>query len=429
VASAVVASPANPPPVVFVLDANSDLHAARVATWDQLATTDPVVGSHWTTPYGAELRLREGEGKGVAAIFASFARSDAAIEATVARRLDEEPVPEHEEDESTVLDEGRMGKKHTVSETREGVVAKALERSHRFDHKRVTEVAGARTVDTALMGGPDPLATAVTEWMDEGALALQQSSAVLLAAPSLRATELIALVARLHPRIAVALGTTVRPLRIETSDENDWERAGRWIELRLGVSDLTLEAVPETLMPVTGPLDQASLAAALDEARSHRDLDPLARVDVLVDPHVDVQRLIDMLVALEQVGVRMVGLGEIPATGSTAAAQRGHRHAELSFGQPNAQGDLEKKTIREFIKHKRVQILACYERAAVVVGRSGTVQTQFFITPNGSVATSSGSGVDPNVANCVADVIKTIEFPKPKGGGGVQVNYPFTFRR
>ena len=39
-----------------------------------------------------------------------------------------------------------------------------------------------------------------------------------------------------------------------------------------------------------------------------------------------------------------------------------------------------------------------------------------------------GSGVDPEVANCVADVIKGIEFPKPKGGGGVQVNYPFTFR-
>jgi hypothetical protein len=56
------------------------------------------------------------------------------------------------------------------------------------------------------------------------------------------------------------------------------------------------------------------------------------------------------------------------------------------------------------------------------------VQTQFFITPNGNVASASGSGVDPEVANCVADVIHGIEFPKPKGGGGVQVNYPFTFR-
>jgi hypothetical protein len=56
------------------------------------------------------------------------------------------------------------------------------------------------------------------------------------------------------------------------------------------------------------------------------------------------------------------------------------------------------------------------------------VKTQFFITPNGNVASSVGSGVDPNVASCVAAVIKAIQFPKPKGGGGVQVNYPFTFR-
>ena len=32
------------------------------------------------------------------------------------------------------------------------------------------------------------------------------------------------------------------------------------------------------------------------------------------------------------------------------------------------------------------------------------------------------------VSGCVAGVIKGIEFPKPKGGGGVQVNYPFNFR-
>ena len=26
------------------------------------------------------------------------------------------------------------------------------------------------------------------------------------------------------------------------------------------------------------------------------------------------------------------------------------------------------------------------------------------------------------------DVLRGIEFPKPRGGGGVQINYPFTFR-
>src|SRR3954454_22026133 len=90
VQSVVVANPPDPPSVVFVLDAHRDLHAATVATWDALATKDPVVGSHFTTPYGAELRLREGEGKGIAALYASFAQSDASIERVVAKRLEEE---------------------------------------------------------------------------------------------------------------------------------------------------------------------------------------------------------------------------------------------------------------------------------------------------------------------------------------------------
>ena len=54
---------------------------------------------------------------------------------------------------------------------------------------------------------------------------------------------------------------------------------------------------------------------------------------------------------------------------------------------------------------------------------------QFFISPTGVVADSRASGVDGEVASCVAAVIKSIEFPKPKGGGGVQVNYPFIFKQ
>ena len=54
---------------------------------------------------------------------------------------------------------------------------------------------------------------------------------------------------------------------------------------------------------------------------------------------------------------------------------------------------------------------------------------QFFISPTGTVTTSTASGLDGAVASCVAGVIKNIEFPKPKGGGGVQVkSYPFEFR-
>jgi pSer/pThr/pTyr-binding forkhead associated (FHA) protein len=126
------------------------------------------------------------------------------------------------------------------------------------------------------------------------------------------------------------------------------------------------------------------------------------------------------------------GTGSGYGVGGGRGGMRGRTAAvpTVSIGQPNAQGDLDKAIIRRYIKRNIQKIQYCYEKQLLAKpGLAGTVQTQFFITPNGNVASSSGSGVDPEVANCVADVIRGIEFPKPKGGGGVQVNYPFIFRQ
>jgi hypothetical protein len=125
------------------------------------------------------------------------------------------------------------------------------------------------------------------------------------------------------------------------------------------------------------------------------------------------------------------GTGSGYGVGGGRGGMRGRSSAvpTVSIGQPNAQGDLDKAIIRRYIKRNIQKIQYCYEKELLAKSNlSGTVQTSFFITPNGNVAQSQGSGVDPQVASCVADVIKGIEFPKPKGGGGVQVNYPFTFR-
>ncbi len=125
------------------------------------------------------------------------------------------------------------------------------------------------------------------------------------------------------------------------------------------------------------------------------------------------------------------GTGSGYGVGGGRGGMRGRTAAvpTVSIGQPNANGDLDKAIIRRYIKRNIQKITYCYEKQLLAKpGLSGTVSTQFFISPNGNVTASSGSGVDPEVANCVADVIHGIEFPKPKGGGGVQVNYPFTFR-
>jgi FHA domain-containing protein len=97
-------------------------------------------------------------------------------------------------------------------------------------------------------------------------------------------------------------------------------------------------------------------------------------------------------------------------------------------GQPTGVGDLDRATIRRYIKRNIEKISYCYEKELLAhPSIEGTVTVAFFITPTGAVKGSSASGFDATVGSCVAEVIANIEFPKPNGGGGVQVNYPFTF--
>ena len=51
------------------------------------------------------------------------------------------------------------------------------------------------------------------------------------------------------------------------------------------------------------------------------------------------------------------------------------------------------------------------------------------ISPEGVVQGARAGGFgDKEVEDCVAAAIQSIQFPKPKGGGYVNVRYPFTFQ-
>lgn len=125
------------------------------------------------------------------------------------------------------------------------------------------------------------------------------------------------------------------------------------------------------------------------------------------------------------------GTGSGYGIGSGRGGMRGRQSSvpSVRIGQPQSVGDLDKAIIRRYIKRNIQKITYCYEKQLLASpGLEGTVNTQFFISPNGTVTTANASGVNGEVSSCVASVIKGIEFPKPKGGGGVQVNYPFNFR-
>jgi pSer/pThr/pTyr-binding forkhead associated (FHA) protein len=127
------------------------------------------------------------------------------------------------------------------------------------------------------------------------------------------------------------------------------------------------------------------------------------------------------------------GTGTGYGIGSGAGGMRGRvpKQPTVSIGNATAVGDLDKNTIRRYVRQKLNQIEYCYQKQLVVKPTlAGTVNTQFTIDGNGRVIASKAGGLgDTEVESCVAGVIRSIQFPKPAGGGIVNVtSYPFTFR-
>ncbi len=375
---------------------------------------------------------------------------------TLARDDPPPPEPEEEEDDdehggtgtAMALDEGKMGKKD--SDRAEGMYTMKrsggdLARQQAIDAARTAGIIGSLDQGQARGGfgfgavEPDPeLPSRAAHVVGRaGSPGDPRADALIVAAPTAKATALVDVLANLRGTfIAVAHQGTLRALRIgfglDRPDFGTTMTGESWLEVRIGTDALALEAVPgpPVMVPwASGALDAAAVAKAYAEVRAALGDDQRLDIDVLVGPDTDVQRLVDVIAALDGAGALAVALGRTPAADSPEARKRGQRIVRARAGQPQSVGDLDKAIIRRYVKRALPQVKACYEKAlATQPDLAGTVSTQFFIASNGVVASANAAGVDGEVAACVAAVIKGIEFPKPKGGGGVQVNYPFSFK-
>jgi hypothetical protein len=95
-------------------------------------------------------------------------------------------------------------------------------------------------------------------------------------------------------------------------------------------------------------------------------------------------------------------------------------------------GGLDRHVIQATIAKYLSQVRACYEdRLRVNLGLEGTLTMDFEIGPSGRLNFSkvkSSTVGDPAVGNCVSAKMMGWEFPKPRGGVNVKVNYPFALR-
>lgn len=108
------------------------------------------------------------------------------------------------------------------------------------------------------------------------------------------------------------------------------------------------------------------------------------------------------------------------------------RQITVSTGPPAIFGGLDKEIIRRIINQHRSRFKYCYERELIKnPNLEGKIHVWFRIEATGRVYQSRISQTTMNndrVEECLSQRVKLLRFPSPKGGGVVDVNYPFIFR-
>jgi TonB family protein len=95
-------------------------------------------------------------------------------------------------------------------------------------------------------------------------------------------------------------------------------------------------------------------------------------------------------------------------------------------------GSIDREEIERRILARKDEFRLCYEREINTGDKelAGRVGTSFVIGSSGQVTQAGitqSSLNNPNAERCILEVLKRIDFPNPKGGGIVQVSYPFKF--
>lgn len=97
-----------------------------------------------------------------------------------------------------------------------------------------------------------------------------------------------------------------------------------------------------------------------------------------------------------------------------------------------AEGGLPKSVIYAEIVRNQSRVRACYEMLLQRDAHAGgKVSVDFMIGPDGDVEKSEAAENttgDAALAECILGVVNAMKFPKPEGGGNVNVTFPWIFK-
>ncbi|HEY5936376.1 MAG TPA: hypothetical protein VIU61_17110, partial [Kofleriaceae bacterium] len=298
-----------PPPLIVILDESGAVKLAAVDRWSDLATGTQAgsIAGDLDTIHKIILQA-EALGQTPKQAMAEMAKGpDVPLEPNVSS---DDPGT----GQAMTLEEGKMTKKGAPSPPEDPAFAKRREALPITGRRGLLDAWGSWTDYKSSKHKPGSRDARIAgEVVADGKLLAQR--AAILASPRAKAEKLIAALELTEAAIVVGHDRTIRPLRINFRGERDSSVTPpepKWIEARLSATGVTIAAVPAEPVVIEWakwPIDQPRLEGALANARQKHKLDPRAPVDVLVDPDIGVQRLVDLLVALDAANVAMIGLG------------------------------------------------------------------------------------------------------------------------
>ncbi len=141
-------------------------------------------------------------------------------------------------------------------------------------------------------------------------------------------------------------------------------------------------------------------------------------------------------------GTNSIGIGAIGTHGRGGSGTgTGYGNTQLKHktgsgpkfvpGKPTVQGSLSPDQIRRVVQKHANATRNCYNKELQQKrDLAGKIVVKFTIGPNGKVLRveiPESTMKNANVEQCLRTQVKSWQFPEPKGGGSVTVNYPFTF--
>jgi len=134
------------------------------------------------------------------------------------------------------------------------------------------------------------------------------------------------------------------------------------------------------------------------------------------------------------VGYGSIGLGSVSTKGrggGRAGRISGKTRVQPKIGSAMIMGSLDKSVIQRVIRKNLRRIKLCYEKGLKRdPNLNGRVEVRLTIGPNGKVQKAEiarSTLNDKQVEQEILEVMKTLIFPNPPGGGTITVSYPFIF--